>query len=68
MNCCNYMGSYLDSYVTASVITCGAQTCPALMKQAMFRYTETACRISTKLCLPGSAALRLAEGRTGGKA
>lgn len=44
------------------------QTGPAVKEQAMFRYTETACQISTKLCLPGSAALRLAEGRTGGKA
>ncbi len=62
------MNSYPDNYVNASLIACRAKTYPALMKQAMFRYTETACRNSTKRCLPGSAALRLAEGRMGGKA
>jgi hypothetical protein len=58
---------HLYSYVATNVMLSWAQTCPAFMKQAMFRYTETACRIGTELCLPGSAALRLAEGRMDGK-
>lgn len=44
------------------------QTGPAVKEQAMFRYTETACRISPSRCLPGSAALRLAERGHNGKA
>ncbi|WP_158829342.1 hypothetical protein [Mucilaginibacter lacusdianchii] len=44
------------------------QTGPAVKEQAMFRYTETACRISTDGCLPESAALRLAERGRYGKA
>jgi hypothetical protein len=60
--------SYLYSCVTKSATISRAQTYPALMKQAMFRYTETACRMGTIWCLPGSAALRLAEGGEDGKA
>lgn len=60
--------SYLYNYIIISAITCRAQTYPALMKQAMFRYTETACRMGTIWCLPEPAALRLAGGRERGKA
>lgn len=55
-----------DGYndITAPMV----QTRPAAKEQAMFRYTETACRISTEGCLPESAALRLAERGRDGKA
>nr|WP_213489352.1 hypothetical protein [Mucilaginibacter sp. Bleaf8] len=56
----------LDRY--NSITAPRGQTGPAVKEQAMFRYTETACRISTERCLPEAAALRLAERGHSGKA